>query len=102
MSSSTDTLSGMVTKKGRFGTDPYDILFKSGRMRLVNSACFVRMPSLMDVFSGMVTKKGRFGTDPYDIFFKHGTYAPRKLGVLCKDTVPYGCYFGHGYKEGSV
>ena len=67
MSSSTDTLSGMVTKKGRFGTDPYDILFKSGRMRLVNSACFARIPSSTDTFSGMVTKKGRFGTDPYII-----------------------------------
>jgi len=67
MSSSTDTLSGMVTKKGRFGTDPYDILFKSGRMRLVNSTCFARAPSPTDDLSGMVIKKGRFGTDPYII-----------------------------------
>jgi len=37
----------------------------------------------------MVTKKGRFGTDPYDIFLNHGTSAPRKLGVLRKDGVPY-------------
>jgi len=50
----------------------------------------------------MVTKKGRFGTDPYDIFLNHGMSAPRKLSVLCKDAVPYGSPFGHGYKKGSV
>jgi len=44
----------------------------------------------------------RFGTDPYDIFLNHETYAPRKFNVLCKDAVPDGYPFEHGYKEGSV
>jgi len=68
MPSLMDVLSGMVTKKGRFGTDPYDIFLTTECLRLVNSACFARMPSPMDAFSGMVTKKGRFRTNPYDIF----------------------------------
>jgi len=73
MPSLMDVLSGMVTKKGRFGTDPYDIFLNHRTSR---------MPSLMDVLSGMVTKKGRFGTDPYDIFFKPeylGCRTPRLL-----------------------
>ena len=62
--SPTDAFSGMVTKKGRFGTDPYNIFLNNG-MSLT--------PFPTDAFSGMVTKKGRFGTDPYSIFLNHGT-----------------------------
>ena len=64
MSSSMDALSGMVTKKGRFQTDPYDIFLNHG-MSLTS------FPT--DAFSDIVTKKGRFGTDPYSIFLNHGT-----------------------------
>ena len=53
MPSQTDTHSGMVTKKGRFGTDPYIIFVKTGH----------RGRSF-----GHGHKKGRFGTDPYIIF----------------------------------
>ena len=56
-----DAFLGMVTKKGRFGTDPYINFFRK------------RTPSPTDAFSGMVTKKGRFGTDPYINFLKKGT-----------------------------
>ncbi|HNY95003.1 MAG TPA: hypothetical protein PK538_04915 [Flexilinea sp.] len=53
----------MVTKKGRFGTDPYNIFLNNG-MSLT--------PFPTDAFSGMVTKKGRFGTDLYSIFSTMG------------------------------
>ena len=59
-------------KRGRFGTDPYIISATTGCLRLVNSACFARIPYPMDALSDMVTKKGRFGTDPYDIFATTG------------------------------
>jgi hypothetical protein len=59
----------MVTKKGRFGTDPYINFFRK------------RTPSPTDAFSGMVTKKGRFGTDPYINFFKKGTPKPKTLAL---------------------
>ncbi len=89
MPSPTDAFSGMVTR--RVGLEPTPTIFCSTtrRMRLVNSMSFARTASPTDAFSGMVTKKGRFGTDPYDIFLNHGTSAPRKLGVLRKDVIPY-------------
>ena len=80
----------MVTKKGRFGIDPYSILFNHGTSRT---------PFPTDALSGMVTKKGRFGTDPYDIFLNNGTTVDCKMemkSVLRKDAVPDGCFFWHG------
>ena len=62
-----DAFSGMVTKKGRFGTDPYINFFRKGT------------PSPTDAFSGMVTKKGRFGTDPY--IKKKGAPKPKTLAL---------------------
>ena len=63
----------MIIKKGRFGTDPYDILFKSGRQGT---------PSPTYALSSMIINMGRFGTDPYDIFLNQGTclFFPRPLG----------------------
>ncbi|HOP02675.1 MAG TPA: hypothetical protein PKX58_10795, partial [Flexilinea sp.] len=58
-----DAFSSVVTKKGRFGTDPYNIFLNNG-MSLT--------PFPTDAFSGMVTKKGRFGTDLYSIFSTMG------------------------------
>jgi len=63
----TDTLSDMITKKGRFGTDPYIIFSTTGRLRLVNSACFARTPSPTDDLSGMDTK--RVGLEPTPTIF---------------------------------
>jgi len=68
----------MVIKKGRFGTDPYDIFLNHGTSRT---------PS---VFSLAHWERVRVRDDSIrDVSTSY-------LGVLRKDAVPYVCSFGHG------
>ena len=74
-----DAFSGMVTKKGRFGTDPYIKKKRTPKPKTLSLGERIR-----------VRDEGKM------------ELCTPCVGKRIVDSAPCGCLFGYGYKEGSV